>query len=385
MCDTLCVLGAGRTLFAKNSDRPRDEAQVVEHHAARAPGGRLRTTFLDLPDPGAHAVLGSRPAWGWGFEHGCNEHRVAIGNERVFTIDNPRSAPPALNGMDLVRLGLERGATADEAVDAMTALLEEHGQGGQCAQDDDDPYWSSFLVTDPRQAWIVETSGRRWAARSVHDGAAISNRLTLGRDWSRASADVAPGTDLADWIDPTVDIERANVRLAATRSCVATGAPALAPADLVATLRHHGHRPWGAPGSEPGDVDPPPHGAPEGAEGASVCWHVRGVMSTTAGMVAELPLDRATPLRAWVALGSPCASVFVPIRPFDGLGAGVPPPLGASSTWQRFAELRDRAEADDGALAGIRTVLAPLETELWADEAADPWPRIDAALDLLGV
>jgi dipeptidase len=378
----LCVLGAGRALFAKNSDRPRDEVQVVETHAARAPGARLRTTHIEIDDAGAHALLGSRPTWGWGFEHGVNEHRVAIGNERIFTVDDPRAAPPALTGMDLVRLALERAATADEAIDVISALLEQHGQGGRCSEHEDDPYWSSFLVTDPARAWVLETSGRRWAARPVEDGAAISNRVTLGRDWTRASADLPPGTDLTGWIDPAVDIERADVRLSATSACVATGGTALAPADLVATLRHHGHRPWGAPGGDPTIVDPPPYGRTEGSDGASVCWHVRGVMSTTSAIIAELPIDRTVPLRAWVALGSPCASVFVPVHPFD---AGVPPELARPNTWQRFALLRDRAESSDDALMGIRSVLGPMEEQLWEEQPADPWPRVDAALTSLGV
>ena len=77
-------------------------------------------------------MLGSRPAWIWGFEHGLNEAGVAIGNEAVWTTLDAAGAPEALIGMDLVRLGLERATTAAEAVEVMTALLERHGQGGSC-------------------------------------------------------------------------------------------------------------------------------------------------------------------------------------------------------------------------------------------------------------
>ncbi|MDQ1520739.1 MAG: hypothetical protein QOI55_1812, partial [Actinomycetota bacterium] len=115
MCDTLCVVGRDRTHFAKNSDRPYREAQVVEWHDRRARGRELRTQYLTLPDgrTGAHALLGSRPTWMWGLVHGVNEHRVAIGNEKVWTVDDAHAQPPALLGMDLVRLGLERAASAD--------------------------------------------------------------------------------------------------------------------------------------------------------------------------------------------------------------------------------------------------------------------------------
>jgi hypothetical protein len=327
----------------------------------------------------------------WGFEHGVNEHRVAIGNERIYTVDDPRAAPPALIGMDLVRLGLERARSADEAVDAITGLIERHGQGGSGEDGRDEPYWSSFLVADPRGAWVVETSGRTWVAQAVDDGAAISNRVTLGAGWQRASPGVEPGTDFDRWRDPQIPTELADDRLAATRACVATGAAKLTPADLVATLRHHGTRPWGAPGSTSDAVEPPPAADAPGWSIISVCWH-HGV-ATTASIVTELPEDPDLPLRTWVAVGSPCVSVYLP-----GFGPNAPAALADPSTWARFARLRDRVEADPDELAGIRARLGPLESELWAEAdeaapdaerraafAADAWPRVDAALALLGV
>jgi len=392
MCDTFCVARPGGMLFAKNSDRPPTEAQVVEAHPARPGGGRLATQYLTVDDPGARAVLGSRPTWLWGLEHGVNDARVAIGNEKIWTTRDPREAPPALIGMDLVRLGLERAGTAEEALRVVTSLLEAHGQGGSCEADHDEPYWSSFLLADPTGAWILETSGRSWAARHQPAGAAISNRVILDDRWDLASADVAAGSDLQSWRDPAAPTEIADHRLAATVPFVA-GARA-DPRLAVATLRHHGTRPWGAPGADPGDVCPPPAGVAPDWTGITVCMHVRGYQATTAAMVADLDADPDAPARAWVALGSPCASVFVPVFP-----PLVPAALASEATWWRFARLRDRVEADPDALGAVRAVLAPVEAELWdgADAAAsgtdaararfvrEAWAPVADALDRLGV
>src|SRR5690349_11938870 len=113
-------------VFAKNSDRHPDEAQVVETFGRRAPGRTLATQYLTIADDGAYAFTGSRPTWLWGVEHGINEHGVAIGNEKIWTVDRPQELPPALLGMDLVRLGLERAATADDALIVITGLLEQY-------------------------------------------------------------------------------------------------------------------------------------------------------------------------------------------------------------------------------------------------------------------
>lgn len=388
MCDTLCVLRPEGTLFAKNSDRQPTEVQLIESHPAREAGGTLRTTHIEIPDDGAFALMGARPEWMWGMEHGVNEHRVAIGNEKVWTVLDPSKETPALTGMDLVRLGLERGRTADEALDVMTSLLAEHGQGGICDQITGEAYFSSFIIADPRAAWVLETSGRSWVASPVEDHAAISNRLTLGTEWTRSSPDIAPGTDWDTFRHPRAPTGHADARLGASRACLVSGART--PAQLAAHLRDHGSGPWGDPTSGDAIASPlPATFDPVTGEGVTVCMHLRSVQNTTSSIVAELPSDPGQPLRAWVALGQPCVTPFVPVWP----PAAVPSALSRAEVWHRFEALRSRVEADGAALSAIRGVFGPLERELWAEadvvgddvggqreSVAAAWRRVEKAL-----
>lgn len=373
MCDTFCVRRPGGMLFAKSSDRPVDEPQVLEWLHGRDPGGSVAATYLTVPDAGAGAVLGSRPTWMWGLEHGVNEHRVAIGNEKVWTVDDPHAAPEALVGMDLVRLGLERATTADRAMDVITDLLDAHGQGGSGEAGADEPYWSSFLVVDPDGGWVLETSGRSWVAAPVGAGAAISNRLTLSTGWARSSADLEPGTDWDQWRAPAAPTGIADHRLAATRRCVST-ASSVTPQHAVATLRDHGRGPWGQPGST-GDPTPVPDGVHDDWSGVTVCMHVREYQCTTASMVADLPSDPGEPLRVWAALGTPCSSVYLPVAVL-GDEAVVPSVLGDVGAWRSFSALSravERSGAEgSAALLAIRTSLATVEAAAWAD-AEELW------------
>ena len=76
---------------------------------------------------------------------------------------------------------MERGKTARAALDAITNLLEEFGQGGGCAADD--PSWTyhnSFLIADAKEAWVLETAGKWWIAEKVVDDVRnISNGLSI--------------------------------------------------------------------------------------------------------------------------------------------------------------------------------------------------------------
>ncbi len=398
MCDSLCFRTDTGMVFAKNSDRPPAEAQVVLAHTARATGGQIDTQYLRFADPGAFAFTGSHPTWLWGAEHGVNEHGVAIGNEKIWTVDDPHTLPPALLGMDLVRLGLEQGRTADGARDAITNALAEHGQGGNGEPGPDSPYFSSFLVVDAHGGWVIETSARTWAARPVGDGSAISNRISLSTDWTIASGDVPAGADFDRWRSPTIPTAVADHRLAATSTCVAkrsaSDASSHAIADAVATLRDHGAGPWGAPDEPLGaPVSPVPDGLVPDFRGVTVCMHVGDLQTTTAAIVVDLRAD--LPPRAWACLGSPCAGVFVPFFP-----PAVPAALSDPARWHRFTQLRKRVETEPDALQEVRNVLTPVEDDLWAEadqrfatgeraplesfgHAASA--RVDAALESLGV
>lgn len=361
MCDVAAVVQPGRTLFAKNSDRPLTELQLIEGHPARRAGGDLHTTYLTIADAGAAALVGARPEWMWGLEHGVNEHRVAIGNLEVWTVDDPADAGPALTGMDLVRLGLERGRDASHAVDTMTDLLEEHGQGGVANEAENEAYFSSFLVADLTQAWVLETSGRTWVARPYSEACALSNRLSLRTNWTRSSADVPAGADFDDWRHPKMWTGHADVRRAATQANIVERATDIGPEDLVAALRDHGTGPWGRPGA--GDVpEPAPRPAfdPGSGEGFSVCLHLRDYQATTSAIVAELPADPSQPARVWMAPASPCVTPFFPVA--DLLPA---PALADTETIRRFADVARRVEQRPDALPALRSALDPLEGRWW--------------------
>lgn len=298
MCDTLVSLTRDGVLFAKNSDRDPNEPQVLRWYPAATPTQTtLRCTWSVIDQvPRTHAVLLSQPWWMWGAEMGANEHGVVIGNEAVFTRGTGRErSGTALLGMDLLRLGLERGATAEEAVGVIVELLEQHGQGASCSYEHPRfTYDNSFIVADRDGAIVLETAGRRWATETVTGrGRSISNGLTI------------PG-----FADRYADPVRGRVAQCATRrgrtQASAEGADGVAA--MWAALRDHGG---------PAPQLSPRWSRVNGAL-AAPCAHAAGILTTTqstASWVADLRPHHGTEPLHWVTgTSAPCTSIAKPVR-----------------------------------------------------------------------
>ena len=229
MCDTLTALAGasagGAALFAKNSDRERNEAQGLEMvpRADHAPGAMSEATYIAIPrPPRTHACLLSRPYWMWGAEMGANEHGLVIGNEAMHATV-PAQRRRALTGMDLVRLGLERAASAAEAVEVITGLLERHGQGGDCGHLGRFYYHNGFIIADPREAYVLETVGRWWVVEKVTGLRALSNALSVGDGYDRASDALLAHARAEGWTDAAGRFDFAGRLIDEARDAVSFG------------------------------------------------------------------------------------------------------------------------------------------------------------------
>lgn len=208
-CDTLAVTARfcaqGSNTMAKNSDRPLGEAQPLIWFPPQdhGDGEMVECTYISIPQAAhTYGVLGSRPYWIWGFEMGVNERGVAIGNEAQGSRDESGEMQTGLLGMDLLRLGLERGATAREAVEVITGLLEQYGQRGNASRLFERRYENSYMVMDPDEIWVLETAGRRWIARQIHTYGAISNCYSIEREFDLCSGDLERHARENGWLSP---------------------------------------------------------------------------------------------------------------------------------------------------------------------------------------
>ena len=348
MCDTFVALRNatrdGSVIFGKNSDREPNEAHAVVNipHAVHPKDAVVTCTYIDIPQVReTNAVLLSKPFWLWGAEMGANEHGVVIGNEAVFT-KVPYDKKPGLIGMDFLRLALERASSASEALDVMINLLERYGQGGNCGFAHKMFYHNGFLIADREEAWVFETAGKHWAAQKVRDVRSISNVISIGSTWDRASENLVSHAIDRGWCK--------NVETFNFSKCYS---------DLIFTTfsagRHRYCRTENLLRDNLGQIDVPfamellrDHGAKAGKDwqpgrgliGAEVCMHASfgpvRVSQTTGSMISHLTSDQVT---HWMtATAAPCTSIFKPVWMDAGLPDLGPSPDGmyneATIWWQ---------------------------------------------------
>lgn len=185
MCDTLVALGNstldGSIVFGKNSNRPSDEVQLITYSPKNkyTKEEELNCTYISIPQASeTAAIILSQPWWMWGAEMGVNEYGVAIGNEAVYTHEPIRYT--GLLGMDLLRLGLERGNSASKSLHIITDLLTKYHQGGGCGYNDSSwIYHNSYIIADPKEAYVLETADDWWVAEKVIDIRSISNSISI--------------------------------------------------------------------------------------------------------------------------------------------------------------------------------------------------------------
>lgn len=243
---------------------------------------------------------------------GANSRGVAIGNEAVFTrLPVPKTG---LTGMDLLRLGLERSASAREALELIARLIAEIGQGGLCGyRHKGFRYHNSFLIADPTEAWVLETADRFWVAEKVRGVRTISNALTIGKEFDLISEGAFEFAKEKGWCKSAKDFDFAkafgdpysrftsggDIRQACTYHRLMLSDGKIGRADLFAALRDHAGQKLG-----------------KGLRVQMPCAHAswpkrRRSGQTTGSMVSRLSANGS--LHWLTGTSSPCLSVFKPL------------------------------------------------------------------------
>ena len=341
MCDALVALGEttrdGSVIFAKNSDRPAGECQVL--HSAPAAQHRsgevIQCTYLRVPEEERSlATVGCRPYWCWGYETGVNEAGVVGGNTAIFTksihlLDNRQEL--GLTGMDLLRLALARSESAESATETIIDLLEQHGQWGSAIVGRDHEsgsYENAFLLADRNEAWVLETSGRRWISRRIEKGFyALSNQPTIRDKWTNICADMfdfasdnvwwQPDREAFDFAQLLGDHEHysrqvSHLRWQRSQSLLKRSVGAIDASTMMSIMRDHYEDSF-LQGPQFNRFLPDFH---------TICMHdsPSGFTwgNTATSLIVELPRDGGTPL-LWAAYQPPCASIYFSFSLTDSL------------------------------------------------------------------
>jgi len=320
MCDTfICppsLSASGNAIFGKNSDREPNEIQILRKFPSRELANKQQQcTFITVDHvQKTYQVILSQPIGMWGAEMGMNEMGLCIGNEAVFTKMPIAGKDTGLTGMDMLRLALECCSTARQALDKLITLNDQYGQDANGGYRSKFYYHNSFIISDQKEAFVLETAGPFWVVEKVKSYRAISNGLSIGSEYYDIHPEAIPFAMKKGWVKKREDFHFANAFSAywMPRLAKCTLRRALSEshqkkgfgiADAFATLRSHAEDDF----------------LPKNGTTAGVCMHASGLFcpqQTTSSMVAEIrPSGNHT---VWLTgSAAPCLSVFKPFYFYD--------------------------------------------------------------------
>jgi secernin len=372
MCDTWVATSTAtltnNMILGKNSDRPIFDCQPLALYPQKAwpANSTIQLEYIELPQVDlTYATLGSGPYWCWGYEEGINEHSVVIGNEAIFTKTfreqaeasrQGRSPELGLLGMDLVRLALERSRTAEQAVKLMGGLIEQAGQFGSGVPTKghaEGGYDNSFIIADPKEAWVLEAIGKRWTARRVTQAyASISNQPSIRSDWDLGSSDVEAYAVQKGWwpedrqgcfdfarayIDERVPRQVSHIRAMRSRQLLAEKDGEVTVPWMMRIARDH-YEDTFLQGPYFDAADP---------DFLSICMHVSPAEftwgNTASSCIAVLPKSQEELPVFWWTPGPPCNGCYVP---FFVHGSELPEIVSRAGTFGKRVVPADTATAD---------------------------------------
>ncbi|MBK04555.1 MAG: hypothetical protein CL920_14760 [Deltaproteobacteria bacterium] len=319
----------GAIWFGKNCTRTPGEPQWMEWLAAAEHDAEevFELSGVQVPQVArTHRLLLSRIVGQWGGDMGCNEHGVMISRETVLT--RMPAQEDGLRGEDLVRLALERGASAKEALEHLIRLLTECGQKSECfVHPKMYTLYNAFLVVDKHEAYILDTAGEHWAAKRLRTSLSFSNMMTIHDDYDFLSEGAHIDACQRGWSSSAERLDFSK-SFSAPMAASLTGGQIRRSCTTFRLKDYRGRPDWDvcvAALTEHGGFSPADGWSVEMPCAHASWWPTRQKGQTNASMICRLSTEEAPAVWA-TGTSSPCLSVFKPIPFEEGVFAAGPVP-----------------------------------------------------------
>ena len=245
---------------------------------------------------------------------GANEKGLFIANEAQGSRCG-KDGEEGLLGMDMLRLALERCASAREAISCIGGLLSQYGQNANANVRYDRRYENSYMLVDCNEIWVMETAGREWVARRYTDWTAISNCYTIKTDYEMSSPNMETLARERHWISPHEAMNFAKAytlpawrqshsvpRWRRMQTLIRARGGALTLHDVQRIARDH----------YDGEIVEPRFGACY-ANFISICMHAQDPDSSQTAASMLFTYDDSLGMVFRYAPSLPCCSVYIPV------------------------------------------------------------------------